>query len=622
MPPPKQRPLVSVETEPSLEELTRSLEQLQCLALICNKDREIIWANPQFCSLSGYTLNELIGQNPNLFKSSETPTELYQELWSSLNSSKAWRGYFVNLKKNGDKYIEECTINPIYTSGHQLHYLALYHNPLDRGKLLSNYNWSKYFARHILDQFPNPIWTCDLQGHRDYFNSKWNQSLGKRQELSHEEWEKSVHPEDLPLVRQAMQSGLIRQQSFELLYRLSISHEQYRWISEEIQPHYDQASNFSGFVGSCMDVTESKGLQDALLSNKARIEAKGNYKTEIVENLSRNALKINLDLLGQILELNPYQGQDELLGELQQIIDQAQNLRSTLYDLHEFARIEAHPPQLNYEQFNLSELLMEIDLECSDKAEERQLRFYADFYNSETPTSICLDRSFLKKLIKLLLENIMDLLEKGFLRLGYHVEHSHPLAKLHIYLEGWEDLGNESCTVDHRTHPRIAIAESMVTHLSGKILINRKDCDHLNYELVIPLGPKLSAPAGELAGTILIADDDDLFAMILEELLHAEGFKTKRATNGKEAVEIAFADQPIHLVLMDLQMPIMDGFEATKIIKKGKPKLNVVALTGQSLDECFQDFLDADFADYLAKPYQKANLLKILRHSSHKGESL
>lgn len=607
--------------EPALHELTLCLEQLQCFAILCDAQREIVWINQSFCDYSGYSLGQCLGQNPRMFRTDDTPPELFQELWSKLSSGQSWRGFFVNHKANGEKYVEECTISPFYTQGHQLHYLALYHNPNQRSSQISDFKWSKYFARHILEHFPNPIWTCDLQGHRDFFNSKWNQGLdSKHHSMNHSLWESLVHPEDLEHVRHSMQSALIRQHSFELLYRMSFSQGHYRWITEEILPHYDHEGHFAGFVGSCMDITESQSLQEILLSNKARIEAKGNYKSEIVENLSRRALELNLELLETCTRMAPEPLSESCQIHLDELRQKAQALRSTLYDLHEFARIEAHPPQLNPQSFCLTDLMMEIHLECTDKTDPNRLRFYTDFNSTEDRIQVYLDQSYLKKLIKILLENIIDVLERGYLRLGFQVAEHQPFSKLHIYIEGWDESSEANCTVNHHNHPRIAIAESMVTQLSGKLAINRKDCDHLNYELIVPLPREhnLEIPVQSSQGTILIADDDDLFALILEELLHQEGFHTKRAHNGKEAVEIAFADQPVHLVLMDLQMPVMNGFEATRIIKRGKPKLNVVALTGQNLEECLQDFLDADFADYLAKPYQKPNLLSILRHSSHK----
>lgn len=99
---------------------------------------------------------------------------------------------------------------------------------------------------------------------------------------------------------------------------------------------------------------------------------------------------------------------------------------------------------------------------------------------------------------------------------------------------------------------------------------------------------------------ILVAEDNDSNYMLMTYILkkHYEFF---RAKNGKEAVEMALAEQP-DLVLMDIKMPFMDGLEATRQIKAQKPELPIIALTANAFDSDRQLAMEAGCDDFLSKP--------------------
>ena len=86
----------------------------------------IEYVNPRFSVLTGYTLDESLGENPRILKSDLTPEDTYAELWRTLKEGRAWRGLFVNKKKTGELYWEDAWISPIFSSdGHITHYVAV-----------------------------------------------------------------------------------------------------------------------------------------------------------------------------------------------------------------------------------------------------------------------------------------------------------------------------------------------------------------------------------------------------------------------------------------------------------------------------------------------------------------
>ena len=111
---------------------------------------------------------------------------------------------------------------------------------------------------------------------------------------------------------------------------------------------------------------------------------------------------------------------------------------------------------------------------------------------------------------------------------------------------------------------------------------------------------------------ILIADDEETNTLLLERILSREGLETLVVTNGQQALEACRQNQLISLVLMDLKMPVMDGFEATKKIKVFRPNLPIFALSAYALSGDEKKALAAGCDGYLAKPLKKELLMQKL----------
>jgi len=115
-----------VEAEEKLRVLTRAIDQSPNSIVITNIRAEITYVNPVIERLSGYTKEELIGQNPHIFSSGKTPKEKYEELWKTITSGSSWMGEFENRKKSGELYWESAIISPVFNpEGKITHYFAI-----------------------------------------------------------------------------------------------------------------------------------------------------------------------------------------------------------------------------------------------------------------------------------------------------------------------------------------------------------------------------------------------------------------------------------------------------------------------------------------------------------------
>ena len=111
---------------------------------------------------------------------------------------------------------------------------------------------------------------------------------------------------------------------------------------------------------------------------------------------------------------------------------------------------------------------------------------------------------------------------------------------------------------------------------------------------------------------ILVAEDDDMSFDYLNVILQQGNVEVIRALNGEEAVEICKKRNDINIVLMDLKMPVMNGYEATKIIKKFRPDIKIIALTANAYEQDKDEAFKAGCDDYLTKPISNTELFECL----------
>jgi CheY-like chemotaxis protein len=125
----------------------------------------------------------------------------------------------------------------------------------------------------------------------------------------------------------------------------------------------------------------------------------------------------------------------------------------------------------------------------------------------------------------------------------------------------------------------------------------------------------MTNPENQYKSKVLIAEDEDISYIFLSNILKRASFDVLRAKNGQEAVDLCKEQEEINLVLMDINMPVMDGLEATRIIKTFRSELPVIAVTAYTLNNTEHMAKAAGCVDYLSKPVQKETLISsITKH--------
>jgi len=145
--------------------LLRAIEQSPSTVVITDADGDIVYVNPKFTGLTGYSFEEVRGRNPRLLKSGETSDEEYRELWRTISAGREWRGEFHNRKKDGTLYWERASIFPeINARGELSHYVAVKHDITREKELAAQNTEAQVLLQEMIDGIDEPVVVFEVDG--------------------------------------------------------------------------------------------------------------------------------------------------------------------------------------------------------------------------------------------------------------------------------------------------------------------------------------------------------------------------------------------------------------------------------------------------------------------------
>ncbi len=264
--------------EEKLLELSRAVEQSPASVIITSREGRIEYVNPKFCEVTGYTVAEVLGQNPRILKSGKMPPETYRQLWDALAAGKEWRGEFLNQKKNGELYWESASISPIVNeAGVTTHYLAVKEDITERKQAEKALREAKEQLQYILDNTHDVIFQIDLMGNYIYGNAAAEQLTGYAlPQLLQMNMLQLVAPEYHAAVSERLQmrragDELERSFEFEILHK----DDRRIWVELVTDKVCDENGRLVAIQGVARDITGRKQAdlqirEQAMLLDKAQ----------------------------------------------------------------------------------------------------------------------------------------------------------------------------------------------------------------------------------------------------------------------------------------------------------------------------------------------------------------
>ncbi len=401
-----------------------------------------------------------------------------------------------------------------------------------------------------------------------------------------------------------------------------------------------------------------KESNDELIIAKEKAEESNRLKTEFLNNMSHEVRTPLNGILGFSNFLNDPNLTDATRKHYINIIQNSGNqLLHIIDDIMEISKLGTKQVKTIEEEICLNDLLLEQFSIFDITAKEQKIPLYLKKHLSDKESTIYTDKSNLNKILSNLLDNALKFTNDGFIEFGYrlmvrqaHQPTDNEPVELEIYVKDtgigiksenqktiFERFSQEEKELSRNVGGLglgLSIAKENAELLGGKITL-QSEKENLpagkaggsTFTVTIPYKPVNSNTEARNSNndnveitkkqdkyTILIVEDEEVNCLYINTLLEyfELNLKTLNAKHGQEAVEMCKENSEIDFVFMDLKMPVMNGFEATKLIKEFRPDLPIVAQTAYSTREEEEQAFSAGCNDFISKPISEETLNKII----------
>lgn len=387
------------------------------------------------------------------------------------------------------------------------------------------------------------------------------------------------------------------------------------------------------------DISEKKKIGQDLLKAKEKAVESDRLKTAFINNISHEIRTPLNGILGfgQFLAENDL-SKEERLETYHHIQQSSNRLMKTVSDYMDIAMLVSSSMKPYISEFNIHDFFSDVVHQFKTNIEEKDIEFIVDTPKNAEQILIHSDAEFVQKILEKLLDNAIKFTNKGTITVGYNIsinsvdffvnDTGKGIAQdkldliFHMFCQ--EELsmtrGYEGSGLG------LTIAKGMLDLIGGSISVDSQQGIGSTFMFSLPFDynqgeivnfeSKVNYRSSIEEPLILIVEDDELNYKYLETLFKIHGHKYIHAVNGAEAVDFCRNNPQISLVLMDIKMPVMNGIEATHLIREFRPHLPIVATTAyaQSGDE--YKFINVGCNDYLVKPIRKEQLMKIIERYS------
>jgi len=387
-------------------------------------------------------------------------------------------------------------------------------------------------------------------------------------------------------------------------------------------------------------VSDRKKVEMELLEAKIKAEESDNLKSAFLSNMSHEIRTPINGIIGFLEILKDTALNDQERNEYIEIINnRSLMLLKIIDDIIDLSRIQAHQVNITEEECHVGNMLKELYFvfeKQKNSMNKSKVEIKLVFPEADFQQRILTDTTRLQQIITNLVNNALKFTNHGFIEIGYNLNDD---AKLEFYVadtgigipeEQFDSIFERFRQLETGARKKfsgsglgLSIAKGLVELLGGEMKVESK----LNIGTRIYFTVNYN-PAGDNAETvtetnsdilykwkgrkILLVEDDSVNRKFMQLLLKPTEVDLVTAFNGQQAVDACLADSKINLVLMDLQMPVMNGYEALQEIKFIRPDLPVVAQTGYAMNEEKSKCLEEGFDDYVSKPINKNKLFPII----------
>ncbi|MEN8120243.1 MAG: PAS domain S-box protein [Bacteroidota bacterium] len=461
-------------------------------------------------------------------------------------------------------------------------------------------------------------------------------------------WREYIHPQDLQQIQKLnvdLKDGKIKELNFK--FRATHKDGSIRWFLDKGVALRNEKGEAQRLIGTITDITQQQKIEEELILSREKAVEADNLKSTFLANMSHEIRTPMNGILGFSDLLKSEDSTEEERENYIDIIHQSGNqLMNIINDILDISKIEVGQIQINEENTSVNEILKGIfTLFKPEVADKKDIKLLIHKELTDKESVILTDGVRLRQILTNLINNAIKFTKKGFVEFGYLLihdcenEYSKEGACLQFYVKDTgigipknkREIIFDRFRQSDESHTRkfggtglgLAISKGFVELLGGNIWHESAENKGSTFYFTIPykigdpkqaqkIKAKYSSQYSWGNYTILIVEDDDISFSYMHKILEKTGVSVIRATKGYDAIEICGNNKKIDLILMDIQLPGINGYEATRRIREFLPDIPIIAQTAHALAEDKNKSMESGCNAFITKPIKRQVLLRIL----------
>lgn len=564
-------------------------------------------------------------------------------------------GEWIVTAKDGSKriwYFQTTPLGKIRGEKRVLHSMAL--DITERKSTERELSNEKQTLANIIKGTNSGTWNWNIQTGALTINERWAEIFGYTledlQPVDINTWINHVHPEDLPIAQDHLNKHFKQELDFyDVEFRQPHKNGTWVWVQSQGKV-LERTKDGKPLImsGTHIDITERKHAEQELIAAKEKAEESDRLKSAFLANMSHEIRTPMNGILGfaELLQ------EPELTGEQQQeyirvIQKSGTRMLNIINDIVDISKIESGQMNVSFSETRVDEQMDYLLKFFQAEANNKGIRLLTKNNQHAKEIILFTDHEKLYAILTNLIKNAIKYTDEGTIEFGYSLpgptitsvsepvelqffvkdtgigipkNRQEAIFERFIQADIFDKMARQGAGLG------LAISKAYVEMLGGKIWVESEPGKGSTFYFSLPYRTKSvqgkvaengisylyeESPVKKLK--ILIAEDDEPSGKLISISLQKFAKEIILVTNGLEVVEFCRKNPTVDLILMDIQMPDMDGYEATRLIREFNPGVVIIAQTAYALSGDREKILEAGCTDYIAKPIKRDKLIELVQ---------